>query len=179
MKQQSPTPIVLDTSILLNFVKIGRVELLGQLSTSVVLLDQVLDEVIRSDQRKAVKGAVAAGTLDSQSVHNPVEVALFTEFRAGGRLGAGECAVLAVALTRNWVAGLQDRRARTEGQRRCENLALYQTEDLVLKLIQAGYLTLEEADGFLAEWAAKHHFTSRLTSFRDLSKSDFRRWPNT
>ena len=45
MKQQSPTPIVLDTSILLNFVKIGRVELLGQLSTSVVLLDQVLDEV--------------------------------------------------------------------------------------------------------------------------------------
>ena len=83
MKQQGPTPIVLDTSILLNFVKIGRVELLGQLGTSVVLLDQVLDEVIRSDQRKAVKGAVAAGTLDLQSVRNPVEVALFTELRAG------------------------------------------------------------------------------------------------
>ena len=173
MKQQGPTPIVLDTSILLNFVKIGRVELLGQLGTSVVLLDQVLDEVIRSDQRKAVKGAVAAGTLDLQSVRNPVEVALFTELRAGGRLGAGECAVLAVALTRDWVAGLQDRRARTEGQRRRGDLVLCQTEDLVLKLIQAGYLTLEEADGFLAEWAAKHHFKSRVTSFRDLSKSDF------
>ncbi len=168
MEQQGPTPIVLDTSILLNFVKIGRVELLGQLGTSVVLLDQVLDEVRRPDQRKAVKDAVAAGTLDLQSVRNPVEVALFTELRAGGRLGAGECAVLAVALTRNWVAGLQDRRAGTEGQRRCEDLALCRTEDLVLTLIKAGYLTIEEADGFLAEWAAKHRFRSRLTSFRDL-----------
>ena len=53
MEQQSSTPIVLDTSILLNFVKIGRVELLGQLGTSVVLLDQVLDEVRRPDQRKS------------------------------------------------------------------------------------------------------------------------------
>ncbi len=168
MRQQGPMPIVLDTSVLLNFVNIGCIELLGQLGTSVVLLDQVLDEVRRPGQRKAVKDAVAAGTLGLQSVRNPAEVALFTELRAGGRLGAGECAVLAVALTRNWVAGLQDRRARVEGQRRREDLALCQTEDLVLKLIQACYLTVEEADGFLAEWATKHHFRSRLTSFRDL-----------
>lgn len=168
MEQQDPTPIVLDTSILLNFVKIGRVELLGQLGTSVVLLDQILDEVRRPDQRKAVKDAVAGGTLDLQSVRNPVEVALFAELRAGGRLGAGECAVLAVALTRNWISGLQDRRARTEGQRRCEDLVLYQTEDLVLKLIKSGYLTIEEADGFLAEWAEKHRFKSKVTSFHKL-----------
>lgn len=43
MRQQSPTPIVLDASVLLNFVKIGCIELLGQLGTSVVLLDQVLE----------------------------------------------------------------------------------------------------------------------------------------
>ena len=77
MEQQDPTPIVLDTSVLLNFVKIGRVELLGQLSTLVVLLDQVLDEVRRPKQRKIVNDAVAAGTLDLQSVRNPVEVVLF------------------------------------------------------------------------------------------------------
>ena len=172
MEQQDSTPIVLDTSILLNFVKIGRVELLGQLGTSVVLLDQVFDEVRRPKQRKVVKDAVAADTLDLQSVRDPVEVALFTELRAGGRLGAGECAVLAVAITRNWVAGLQDRRARTEGQRRREDLALCQTEDLMLTLIKAGYLTMEEADGFLVEWAAKHRFRSNLVSFRD-------RYPHT
>ena len=170
MEQTSAVPVVLDASVLLNFVKIGRLELLGRLGTSVVLLDQVFDEVRRPDQRRVVKDAVAASTLELQSVRNPVEVALFTELWAGGRLGAGECAVLAVTLTRNWVAGLQDRRARTEGQRRREDLALYQTEDLVLKSIKAGYLTLEEADGFLAEWATKHRFRSRLTSFRDLMR---------
>ena len=108
------------------------------------------------------------GILDLQSVRNPVEVALFANLRADGRLGAGECAVLAVAINRNWVAGLQDRRARVEGQRRREDLALCQTEDLVLKLIRSGHLTLNEADGFLVEWAAKHRFKSRLNSFRDL-----------
>ena len=168
MQQKSPMPIVLDASVLLNFVKIGRIELLGQLDTSVVLLDQVLDEVRRPEQRAAVEDAVKEGILDLQSVRDPVEVALFANLRTDGRLGAGECAVLAVALTRNWIAGLQDRRARTEGQRRREDLALCQTEDLVLKLIQSGYLSLEEADGFLIEWATKHRFKSRLTGFRDL-----------
>ena len=48
-----------------------------------------------------------------------------------------------------------------------------QTEDLVLTLIKASYLTIEEADGFLAEWAAKYRFRSKVTSFRYLNKSDF------
>ena len=168
MCRKAPTPIVLDTSVLPNFVKIGRIELLGRLGTSVVLLDQVLDEVRRPEQRKAVEDAVAVGTLGLQSVRNPAEVALFAELQTGGRLGAGECAVLAVALSRGWIAGLQDRRAKVEGKRRRKDLAFYQTEDLVLRLIQSGHLTLEEADRYLAEWAAQHHFRSRLTSFRDL-----------
>ena len=168
MRQQSPMPIVLDASVLLNFVKIGRIELLGQLGTSVVLLDQVLDEVRRREQRVTVEDAVKAGVLDLQSVRDPVEVTLFANLPADGRLGAGECAVLAVALNRNWVAGLQDRRARVEGQRRREDLALCQTEDLVLTLIRSGYLTLNEADGFLVEWATKHRFKPRLISFREM-----------
>ena len=108
MRQKVPMPIIIDVSVLLNFVKIERIELLGQLGTSVVLLDQVLDEVRRPEQREVVEGVVKVGILDLQSVRDPVEVALFANLRADGRLGAGECAVLAVALNRSWVAGLQD-----------------------------------------------------------------------
>ena len=165
MARQGPVTILLDTSVLLNFVNIGRLELLGQLDTPIVLFDQVLDEIKRPRQREAVEDAMAAGLLDLQSIRNPVEVALFADLRAAGRLGAGECAVLAVALTRNWIAGLQDRRARLEGQRRRKGLVIYQTEDLVLALIRAGHLTVEQADGFLAEWATQHRFRSRFTSF--------------
>ena len=87
MHRKDPTPIVLDTSVLLNFVKIDRIELLGRLGTSVVLLDQVLDEVRRPEQRKTVEDAVAAGTLGLQSVRYPAEVSLFAELQTGGRLG--------------------------------------------------------------------------------------------
>ena len=170
---QGSIPIVLDTSVRLNFVKIGRIDLLGRLHTPVVILDQVLDEVRRPEQRKAVEDAVAAGTLDLQSVRNPTEVSLFAELQTNGRLGAGECAVLAVALSRSWIAGLQDRRARIEGRRRHKDLAFCQTEDLVLKLIRTGKLTLEEANNLLAEWATHHHFRSKLTSFRDLTDKKF------
>lgn len=161
-------PIVLDTSVLLNFVKIGRIELCGQLGTAVVLLNQVLDEIRLPDQKRAVEDAVAAGTLDLHSVDDLAEVALFAKLQAEGRLGAGECAVLAVALMRDWAAGLQDRRVRVEGKRRRRDLVIYQTEDLILKLIQNETLTVAEADGFLGEWGTQHRFRSRIVSFRDL-----------
>ena len=97
MRQKVPMPIVIDVSVLLNFVKIERIELLGQLGTSVVLLDQVLDEVRRPEQREAVEGVVKVGILDLQSVRDPVEVALFANLRADG---------LAQASARFWLLRL-------------------------------------------------------------------------
>ena len=52
MACQGTTTIVLDTSTLLNFVNIGRIESLGQLGASILLPDQVLDEARRPGQRK-------------------------------------------------------------------------------------------------------------------------------
>ncbi len=168
MRPNSPKPIVLDASVLLNFVKIGRIQLLENIGSSIVLPDQVFYEVRRPEHREAVEDAVASGIFDLQSVQDSEEVALYVHLRAGGRLGAGECAVLAVASRRRWIAGLQDQRARHEGRRLDNDLELCQTEDLVLKLIQTDHLTLDEADRPLIEWGTKHRFRSRLTSFRDL-----------
>lgn len=162
------TEIVLDTSILLNFVKVGHVGLLGRLGPPIVLLDHVLDEVRRPEQRTAVEAAVAAGALRLERVTDLTEVTLFAEFRAGGRLGAGECAVLAVALNRNLVAGLQDQRAQAEGLRRRKTLDVRQTEDLVVALLRGNHLTVDEADQLLVEWATKHRFKSRIASFLNL-----------
>lgn len=61
MARQGPAKIVLDTSVLLNFVNIGRLDLLGRFDTSVVLPDQVLDEIRRPAQRQAVEDAVTTG----------------------------------------------------------------------------------------------------------------------
>ena len=168
MSPPDPTTVVLDTSILLNFVNVGHVALLGQLGSPVLLLDQVFAEVTRSEQRKAVSKVIDAGILSLESVTDIAEVTLFADLRAGGRLGAGECAVLAVALNRNLAAGLQDKRARAEGKRRNKELRLCQTEDLIVALLREGYVTLDDADRFVVEWATKHRFKSKIASFSEL-----------
>ena len=133
-----------------------------------LLLDQVHAEVIRPAQKQVVTEAIAAGVMDLESVTDIAEVTLFANLRVGGRLGAGECAVLAVALNRNLVAGLQDKRARAEGRRRSKALRLYGTEDLMVTLIRSGAVTLAEADQLLVEWATKHRFRLKITSFDEL-----------
>ena len=162
------TPIVLDASILLNFVKIGRIDLLGELGSPVLLLDQVRAEVIRPEQSQVVTEAITAGIMDLESVMDIAEVTLFADLRAGGQLGAGECAVLAVALSRNWVAGLQDKRARAEGRRRSRALRLCGTEDLMVTLLRSGTVTLAYADQLLVAWATKHRFRLKIASFSEL-----------
>jgi predicted nucleic acid-binding protein len=167
MPAKAESPIVLDTSIVLNFVKIDRLSLLGRLGRSLVIPDHVRVEVRRPAQIEMADRAIADGILKVEPVTDPAEVAVFAALRAEGRLGAGECAVLAMAVNRSWPAGLQDRRARTEANR-LATLQLFDTEDLVVRLIRRGALTLEQADGMLAEWAARHRFRSRVASFRDL-----------
>lgn len=166
--EPSPTPIVLDASILLNFVKVGRIDLLGALDSSVLLLDQVRAEVVRPAQSQVVTEAITAGIMTLESVTNIAEVTLFADLRADGRLGAGECAVLAVALHRHWVAGLQDKRARAEGRRRRRALRLCGTEDLMVTLLRSGAVTLAEADQLLVEWATQHRFRLKIASFGEL-----------
>ena len=168
MPQQNPLTVVIDTSILLNFLKAGRVALLGHAGFQILLLDQILAEITQPEQRKTLQKAINSGILDFERVTDVKEVELFANLHAGGRLGAGECAVLAVAITRNLVAGVQDRRARTEGERRSKDLQFCQTEDLIVGLIRNGQITLEDADQLLIEWAQRHRFRSKVTSFKTL-----------
>ena len=168
MHIKDATPIVIDTSVLLNFVNIGRIGLLACLGTTVVLLDQVMAEVLRPEQIEQIEEAIRTDTLELHRVTDPDELLLFVQLTNAGRLGPGECAVLATAVTRHWIAGLQDKRAIREGKRHNKNLVLWQTEDIVLELIRNGYLTVEEADGFLEEWKEKYRFRSHFNTFWNL-----------
>ena len=134
MEQQDPTPIVLDTSILLNFVKIGRVELLGQLGTSVVLLDQILDEVRRPDQRKALSKTLWLGAhLIYKAFAIQWRLPCLQNF---GRVdGLEPVSALFCPLRLRGIGSLGFRTAGREQKASAdsEDLVLYQTEDLVLK----------------------------------------------
>ncbi len=87
---------------------------------------------------------------------------------ATGRLGAGECSAIALAVHRRYVLAMDDRLATTRARRADATLRILATQDLVVSMINQGLRNIAEADRIKQEWATRHRFRLRLGSFRDL-----------
>lgn len=144
-------------------------DLLEQLAVPLLVAEDVRDEVTRPDQRKVLEAAISARLLDVETISDRVEVALFAELARIGRFGPGERAVMAVALTRGMAAGLQERVAAAEMRRRDKAARIINTEDIVLRAIKAGSITVPDADGLLVEWRTHHRFASRIKTFEGMA----------
>jgi len=166
------TIIVADTSVLLNFLKINRMDLIGGHPRRFLVTDHVETEISHDDQRTAFLAAVAAGHLDTCTVTDLREVELFLRLGPGVRLGAGECSALAVAMHRRHAVAIDDNRALNRAFRTAglssTRIEIIRTPDVVVGLIRAGVLTIEEADCIKDRWAREHRFTIKTASFSDL-----------
>jgi predicted nucleic acid-binding protein len=121
------------------------------------------------DQRLRYQAAVASGLLDTCSVVDPDEVAIFLRLRPGERLGAGECSALAVAINRKYPVAIDDNRAVKRAIREVgARLEVVRTTDVVVALIRAGALDIAAADQIKDTWAQHHRFRIKAASFRDL-----------
>lgn len=172
--KQDPAPvsIVADTSVLINFLRIDRMDLIGRYPARFVATDHVAEEITEPVQLRRYRAAIYAGHLVEQRVDDPAEVQLFLRLGQTGRLGAGERSAIAVALHRGWRLAIEDRRAirRAVGEAGIAGnpVAILRTQDIVVTLIRNGVLTLEEADAMRADWADRHRFRLNIRSFRDL-----------
>ena len=166
MPDTSRAPIVVDTSVLLNFLKAQRLDLLCACTARLVIPVEVRGEIRRPDQIAALDTALSMGRLAEEAMTATAEVALFAQLAARGTLGIGERAVIAMAVSRGWGAALQDKPAREEASRRHKTLALHSTESFVREAIGLSLITYDEADALLVEWRTQHRFRSLLTSFR-------------
>ena len=83
--------VVADTSVLINFLKIDRMDLIGRHLGRFLATDHVESElaVDYPDQRARYQAAVGTNLLDTCSVTDPAEVELFLRLGPGVRLGAG------------------------------------------------------------------------------------------
>ena len=92
-----PRAIVLDSSVLINFLRIGRVDLLTGLPLRFVVTTHVAAEI--SDgfpkQREQFEAALATGAVEQHDVVEAAAIGHFGRLWATGRLGAGECAAIA------------------------------------------------------------------------------------
>ena len=163
--------VVADTSVLINFLRIDRMDLIGRHPQRFLATDHVGAEITSSypEQQERYQAAVASGLLDTCSVVDPEEVALFLKLGPGQQLGAGECSAIAVAIRRRYSIAIDDNRAIKRAIREVgAKLEVVRTTDLMVSLIRAGILDVASADRIKDDWAQYHRFKIKADSFQEL-----------
>lgn len=70
--------VVTDTNILINLIHIGRLDLLGKLSTfSFVVPEEVVKEVTGPDQAQALLTVISSGLLQEVQLSDPAELKVY------------------------------------------------------------------------------------------------------
>ena len=171
MGAEAPTDVITDTSTLVNFLRIGRVDLLaGLTSYRFVVTNHVRTEVTAfyPAQLANFEFALMAGHVVEITLDTPAELDVFGELKTL-RLGDGECASIAAALSRGTPLVIDDVRARKKALEREPSLRLLDTVGLMVEAIQAGLLTVPEADAIKADWEKNHRFIKKhFSSFAEL-----------
>ena len=161
------TLVALDASVLINFLIVGKVSLLASLpGLGFVVPDEVVAEVRRPAQAKALVGAFDRGELQRLAFMTPREADDF--LRLNEDFGRGESACLAVAQTRGWFVACDERGAFLNRARKAlgEGRVL-DTPNLLMLAIDAGLITIAEADELKQELESAR-FKMPFGSFRDL-----------
>lgn len=114
MGTDAPTYVIADTSTLVNFLRVGRVDLLaGLTSYRFAVTNHVRAEVTAfyPAQLASFEFALMAGHIVEITLDAPAELVVFGELKRL-RLGDGECASIAAALSRATPLAIDDIRAR-------------------------------------------------------------------
>ena len=163
-----PTRIVVaDTSVLINFLHLDRLDLLEQLpGYAFCIPEHVLAEIIRPEQAASLKARLDAGRLQLAVMSEMSEIGSYDALRR--TLGDGEAASLALAECRGWfIACDEKRRFRREAEARIGANRILNTVSLLVLAILEGLVTVEEADVF-KDRLAERRFHIRVASFADL-----------
>lgn len=164
----TPTRIVVaDACVLINLMHVERLDLCACLpGFKIIVPEHVREEISYPAERASLDDALARGVIRVETVNDVASIALFAELTE--YLGRGESACLVIAVEKGWmVASDEKRRFRREAMARIGQGRLLGTPDLLMLAIQAGLLTVEEADGDKAA-LEQHRFKMGFTSFRDL-----------
>ena len=160
------TVVITDTNVLINFLHIGQLALLGELSAyRLQLPTEVLQELTDPEQRAAVDYAIATGQLDLLVIDALDALALYGELR--DLMGRGEAACLALAATAGChLASDEKKRFRRKAIELIGEAQILGTEDLLLEAIRSNRITVAQADGYILVLAEKR-YTMPFASFAE------------
>lgn len=160
------TVVITDTNVLINFLHIGQLALLAELSAyRFQLPPEVLQELTDPGQKASVDNAIAVGQLDLLVIDELDALALFGDLR--DLMGRGEAACLALAATVGChIASDEKKRFRRKAIELIGETRILGTEDLLLEAIRYGRITVAQADGYKVV-LAENRYTMPFASFAE------------
>jgi predicted nucleic acid-binding protein len=163
-----PLIVVADTSVLINFLKLNRMDLIGRHSSKFLVTNHVADEVSRhyTSQRARFQAALDSEILEEHSVTDPQDFALFGELCRG--LGAGEASAIAFAAHRGYALAIDDNKAIRVAGRISESFKVFRTQDLILSMIRENLIDIVEANALKHELETQHRFKMPISDFGEL-----------
>lgn len=158
--------IALDASVLINFLILGRTDLLARLpGVRFLVPEPAAAEVTRPDQARVLKNSVASGHVRIVRTDSPTELSEIERLRR--LIGHGEAACLVVAGSQGSFVACDERgrflRVAVEllGEGR-----IVTTPGLIVLAIEANLITVSEADEMKAT-LERHRFRMPFGSFRE------------
>jgi predicted nucleic acid-binding protein len=162
--------VVLDTSVLLNFLRVGRLDLLVELPGHEFLVtDHVRGEVTDPGHAGTLEEALQGGRLIEVRIDDPAELVVFAQLTALRVLGVGECAALALAVHRGLQIAIDDKAARKKAVALFRFERFVGTVDLVVAAIRGGLIDVQGADEIKRRWQKELKFRLAYESFEELT----------
>ena len=169
MEVNDSTTVVVDTSVLINFLCIDRMDLIARHSHSFIATEHVAEEVkdYYSDERGRLESALRSAILREERVESRLLAEIFTSSARSKRLGVGERSAIALAVSKEWQLAIDDRRAAKEALAISPRLGIMTTQDLVVSMIHENLLNITEADEIKHLWSTRFRFHLPIESFAD------------
>lgn len=163
---------IIDTSVLVNFLKIDRTDLLANHPAyRFVVPGLVRNEVTNhyAAQVTRLEAAIAAGHLFPDDPAEATDLAELATFAVMDtlKIGEGERAAIAAASTRGLPLAMDDRTAWKRSTAFSAGVLKEDTVSVIVSLIKASVISIAEADAIKADWHTNHRFTLRFGSFAE------------
>ncbi|MBI5345873.1 MAG: hypothetical protein HZB76_01840 [Chlamydiae bacterium] len=168
--------IICDTSVLINFLNIKRVDLFEKSINSFIITDHVYEEITINypDQLTLLNMALNQKILQKVSINEPKVYEIFEEVIKSARLGSGECSAIAFASNYGYYLAIDDKRATKKASIFLSSLKILRTQDLIVAMIKEHLLEIEEADNLILIWAKDFRFKLKIHSFRELIPNEIK-----
>lgn len=160
----------LDTSVLLNFLKIKRIDLLQACGLRLHITDHVEKEIRECfpAQKELLYFGFEQKILQRIYTTTLEELGTFVQMQKERKLGAGECAAIAIAYHRQYYLVIDDKQAIKRVSSLIAARFILRTEDLLLKMVYDKILAIDEVLLLSEVWAKDHRFKLDLKKFQQI-----------